>query len=368
MSKDYLAGEKPFERILLRKEDFWEAREIRRLPSTRIESVDPKTRELVDADGETIRYGTLIWATGGDPRRMPCGSDVGLAGVHAIRTHSDVQLLKSELDDVERIVVVGGGYIGLEAAAVLVKMGKHVTVIEAADRVLARVAGEPLSRFYEERHRAAGVNFLLATMTDCLEGRDHRVSGVRLDSGESLPADMVIVGIGIVPAVEPLLACGIKGTNGVKVDAQCRTSDEHIFAIGDCALHENAYADGAEIRLESVQNANDMANVAAKTICGQDVAYDALPWFWSNQYDLKLQTAGLSIGYDQTVLRGDPASGKFSLLYLKGGRLIALDAVNRPADFIQAQKLIRHVRETGDMLDPADLADTETPLKTLIPT
>ncbi|MBV7256070.1 FAD-dependent oxidoreductase [Pacificimonas sp. WHA3] len=364
LSKEYLAGEKPFERMLLRKESFWEERDIRLLPSTRIERVDARTHELFDAEGESIRYGKLIWAGGGEPRRMPCGSDAGLSGVHAIRTHADVQLLRKELAAADRIVVVGGGYIGLEAAAVLTRLGKHVTVVEAATRLLSRVCGAPISDFYERLHRAAGVEFRLNTMTDCLEGEDHHVRGVRLSCGESLPADLVIIGIGIVPSIEPLTAAGIDTANGVRVDAQCRTSDPDIFAIGDCALHVNAWADSAEIRLESVQNANDMAKVAAQVITGTPAHYDALPWFWSNQYDVKLQTAGLSMGYDDHVLRGSPDEGSFSMAYLKAGRIVALDAVNRPADFVQAQKLIR-ARASPSL---AALADIEMPLKTLIPT
>ncbi len=361
LSKDYLAGTKPFERMLLRKADFWEERGIILLPSTRIESVDAGAHELIDAEGEAIHYGQLIWAAGGEPRTLPCGSDVGLGGVHAIRTHADVQLLRKELEAAQDIAVIGGGYIGLEAAAVLTGLGKSVTVIEAQDRVLARVAGEPLSRFYQQRHEAEGVTFRLSTTTACLEGKNGQVRGVELSCGESLPCDLVIVGIGIVPNVQPLFACGAKGGNGVKVDGACRTSLPDVFAIGDCALHENAYAHGAEIRLESVQNANDMAGVVARVIAGQKASYDALPWFWSNQYDLKLQTAGLSPGADDAILRGDPADGKFSVCYMKEGRLIAIDAVNRPADFVQAQRLIRE----GASPDPAALADARVALKLL---
>ncbi|MGB3721816.1 MAG: FAD-dependent oxidoreductase [Pacificimonas sp.] len=362
LSKDYLAGEKDFERMLIRKEEFWEERRTILLPSTRIESVDPAAHELIDAEGEAIHYGQLIWAAGGEPRKLPCGSDIGLGGVHAIRTHADVQLLRKELDGAQQVAVIGGGYIGLEAAAVLTKLGKSVTVIEAEDRVLARVAGAPLSRFYEARHEAEGVIFRLSTMTKCLEGKGGKVRGVELSCGESLPADLVIVGIGIVPSVEPLTRAGATGGNGVKVDAQCRTSLPDIFAIGDCALHANQYADGADIRIESVQNANDMAKVAARIISGGKASYDALPWFWSNQYDLKLQTAGLSIGADDIVMRGDPAGERFTLCYLKAGRLIAVDAVNRAADFAQAQKLI--VARLS--VDPAALADMNIPLKELI--
>ena len=245
-----------------------------------------------------------------------------------MRTRADADRMMAELPGVTDAVVIGGGYIGLEAAAVLAKFGKKVVLLEALDRVLARVAGPDLSRFYEAEHRAHGVDVRLGVAVDCIVGEDGRATGVRLADGSVIPAQLVIVGIGIIPAVEPLLAAGAVGGNGVAVDAQCRTSLPDIFAIGDCALHANGFADDADIRLESVQNANDQANVVARTIAGQDAAYHAVPWFWSNQYDLKLQTVGLSIGHDATVLRGDPAARSFSIIYLKAGRVIALDCVN----------------------------------------
>jgi len=258
-------------------------------------------------------------------------------------------------------VVIGGGFIGLEAAAVLAKFGKQVTLLEALDRVMARVAGPDLSNFYQQEHRAHGVDVRLGVAVTALEG-DDKVTGVRLADGKVVPADLVVVGIGIVPAVEPLIAAGAEGGNGVRVDAQCRTSLPDIFAIGDCALHANRFADGAAVRLESVQNATDQASVAAKTILGEDVAYEATPWFWSNQYDLKLQTIGLSIGYDQAVVRGDPATRSFSVIHLKQGKVIALDCVNATKDYVQGRKLV----ETGAEIDPVRLADTTVSLKEMI--
>jgi 3-phenylpropionate/trans-cinnamate dioxygenase ferredoxin reductase component len=358
LSKDYLAGDKPFERLLIRPPAFWEERGVAMLSGRRVTAVDPVGR-TVDAGG-TIGYGTLIWAAGGSPRSLVCSGHT-LAGVHAIRTRADVDRLVAELPATSRVVVIGGGYIGLEAAAVLTKFGKRVTVVEAQDRVLARVAGEPLSRFYEAEHRAHGVDLRLGATVDCIEERDGRVAGVRLADGETLPCEMVIVGIGIDPAVEPLLTAGAAGGNGVTVDAACRTSLPGIFAIGDCALHANAFADGAEIRLESVQNANDMANAVARTLTGAPTDYHAVPWFWSNQYDLRLQTVGLSIGHDRTVLRGDPATRGFSLIYLRQGRVIALDCVNMTRDYVQGRALV-----TGNATpDPARLADAAVPLKEL---
>lgn len=363
LSKDYLKDEKTFERMLIRRPDFWADKEIALLPATRIEAVDAATRRLRAAEGPAIQYGKLIWAAGGRPRPLPCGSDVGLRGVHAVRTRTDVDRLKAELPAARRAVIIGGGYIGLEAAAAMAGRGLDITVIEAEDRLLARVAGAHISAFYRRRHEAAGVRFLLATRTSCLRAEDGAVAGVELELGETLPADIVIVGIGILPNVEPLLAAGAEGDNGVMVDASCRTSLPDIWAIGDCARHRNPYAGGAAVRLESVQNANDQANVAAADICGRPAKYEALPWFWSNQYEVRLQTAGLSAGHDEAVLRGDPETGRFSVCYLKAGQLIAADCIGRPADFVQAQKLIA----AGVHPQRAALEDPETPLKSLLP-
>ncbi|WHU02192.1 FAD/NAD(P)-binding oxidoreductase [Sphingomonas sp. NIBR02145] len=358
LSKEYLSGEKAFERLLIRNAAFWEERQVTMLPNRTVTAVDPVAHN-VTANGETIEYGQLVWATGGKPRRLSCdGHD--LSGIHTVRNRADVDQMMAELDGVTRVAVVGGGYIGLEAAAVLAKLGKQVTVLEAQDRVLARVAGEPLSRFFEAEHRAHGVDIRLGVQVDAIEG-DAKVSGVRLAGGEVIPADMAIIGIGIVPAVEPLLAAGAAGGNGVLVDDQSRTSLADIFAIGDCALHVNRYAADSAIRLESVQNANDQATVAAKTICGVEAGYDAVPWFWSNQYDLKLQTVGISAGHDSIVVRGDPATRGFSLIYLRDGRVIALDCVNAVKDYVQGRKLVVE----GLALDSAALADTSVPLKEL---
>ncbi len=358
LSKDYLAGEKPFERILIRPPTFWEERQVAMLLGRRVIAVDPAAHTVTTDDGATIGYGRLIWATGGAPRRLTC-SGHDLIGVHGVRTRADVDRMVAELPTVSRVVVIGGGYIGLEAAAVLAKFGKQVTVLEALPRVLARVAGEPLSRFYEAEHRAHGVDVRLNVAVTCIAERDGRASGVILADGETLPAEMVIVGIGIVPAVQPLIEAGASGGNGVDVDAQCRTSLPDVFAIGDCAAHANAFAAGAQIRLESVQNANDQATVVAKTIAGTPATYHAVPWFWSNQYDLRLQTVGLSIGHDAAIVRGDIASRSFSLIYLREGRVIALDCVNATKDYVQGRALVL----AGAKIDQDRLADATVPLK-----
>lgn len=359
LSKEYLAGDKPFERILIRPEAFWAERDITFLRGVTVASVDPTAHSVITSAGDTIRYGQMVWATGGAPRQLGCGGH-HLTGVHTVRDRADADRMMAELPDVSRVVVIGGGYIGLEAAAVLTKFSKQVVVLEALDRVLARVAAEPLSRFFEAEHRAHGVDIRLGVNVDCILGED-RVTGVRLADGEILAADMVIVGIGIIPAVAPLLEAGAEGGNGVAVDSHCRTSLPDIFAIGDCALHANRYADGARIRLESVQNANDQASAASKAILGTPVDYDATPWFWSNQYDIKLQTVGLSIGYDDAVVRGDPATRSFTVVYLKAGRVIALDCVNAVKDYVQGRKLVVE----GRSVDLEALRDPTTPLKDL---
>ncbi|WP_333567642.1 NAD(P)/FAD-dependent oxidoreductase [Sphingorhabdus sp.] len=357
LSKEYLSGEKPFERIQLRPASYWAEKNLVLIQGHRVVSVHSANHEVTLSNGATLSYRSLVWAAGGDPRKLSCPG-AGLQGVHGVRNRADVDAIMSALPNVDRVVVVGGGYIGLEAAAVLSKLDKQVVLLEALPRVLARVAGEALSNFFADEHRAHGIDLRTDAAVVELTG-DERVTGVVLGSGETIAADMVIVGIGILPSVQPLFDAGASGTNGVLVDAQCRTSLPDIFAIGDCAAHPNDFADGDVIRLESVQNANDMAAVAAKAICGQEAVYKATPWFWSNQYDLKLQTVGLSTGHDETVMRGDPDSRSFSVIYLKAGKVIALDCVNNVRDYSHGRRLV----ELGVSVDATHLADTSRMLK-----
>lgn len=362
LSKEYLAGEKPFERIQIRPEQFWADKQIDLRLGRNVNDVDPLAHELGLSDDTRIGYRKLIWAAGGDARRMSCpGSDY--AGIHYIRSRRDVDTLREELGGgSKRAVIIGAGYIGLEAAAVLRKLDCKVTVVEMLDRVLARVAGPQLSEFYAAYHREQGVDLRLSTGVETIEGENGRVTGVVTDSGERIACDVVIAGIGIVPSVGPLIAAGAAGSNGVDIDSYCRTTLDDIYAIGDCASHANCYADNKVIRLESVQNANDMATVAAKAIMGDKQDYDAVPWFWSNQYDLRLQTVGISIGYDATVLRGDPAEKKFSAIYLREGEVIALDCVNNTRDYAQGRKLVMaHAEVAADTL-----ADVSIPLKEML--
>jgi 3-phenylpropionate/trans-cinnamate dioxygenase ferredoxin reductase subunit len=358
LSKDYLAGEKAFERILIRPEKFWAEREVDLLLGLRVVAVDSEARRATLADGRQIGFHKLVWAAGGAPRRLVCAGS-GLRGIHCVRTRADVDAIVAQLPSARRVAVIGGGYVGLETAAVLSRLGKEVTVVEALDRVLARVAGVPLSRFYEAEHRSHGVDIRLGATVERIEGSDGRVTGVLLADGSTVPTDMVVVGIGIVPSVGPVLAAGAGGGNGVAVDDLCQTTLPGVYAIGDCALHANQFADGARIRLESVQNANDMAATVAKAIVGQTQPYHAVPWFWSNQYDLRLQTVGLSTGHDQALVRGNPVTRSFSLVYLKQGRVIAVDCVNMTKDYVQARALVLG-RATADV---DRLVDVSQPLK-----
>ncbi len=357
LSKEYFAGDKSFDRILIRPAAFWDERKIDMLLGKRVKSIDPEGKFVAVGDTE-IGYGKLIWCTGGSPRMLTCnGADAD--NVHAVRRRDDVDAMMAKIDSINHVTIIGGGYIGLEAAAVLSKFGKKVVLLEALDRVLARVAGEDLSRFYESEHRAHGVDLRTSTKMDCIEVVDGKATAVLLEDGERIATDMVIVGIGIIPETGPLITAGAAGGNGVDVDEYCRTSLPDIYAVGDCASHANRFAGGAQMRVESVQNANDQAKTAVAHILGKEEPYDAVPWFWSNQYDLKLQTVGISTGFDQTIMRGDPAARSFSILYLKGGKLIAIDAVNMVKDYVQGRA---HVL-SGALLDQAQLADTGVPLK-----
>ncbi len=364
LSKEYLAGEKPLERLLIRPEAFWAERGIELMLGTNVTAVDWLAHEVVTGTGARIGYRKLIWAGGGDARRLSCpGGDS--EGIHTVRHRSDVDALRAELAaGARRAVVIGGGYIGLEAAAVLRKLGCSVTLLEMQPRLLGRVAGETLGAFFLAEHRRQGIDVRLETGIERVITADGRASAVVTamsdqGGGEIIPADIVIVGIGIVAAVGPLIAAGAAGSNGVDVDEFCRTTLDDIYAVGDCAAHANPYAGGAVIRLESVQNAHDMAVCAARGIMGEPAPYDALPWFWSNQYDLRLQTAGLSNGYDAEVVRGSMEDRSFSVVYLREGRVIALDCVNRTRDYAQGRKLV----EARAQIAPELLADSEASLK-----
>ncbi|GAD59400.1 NAD(P)/FAD-dependent oxidoreductase [Brevundimonas abyssalis] len=361
LSKDYFLGEKTFDRLLIRPESFWRERKVSLMLGHRAVSLDADARTIFLQDGAKIGYGDLVWAAGGRARRLSCpGFDLG--GIHYVRTRADVDALLEDAEAATRVAVIGGGYIGLEAAASLSKLGKAVTLFETADRLLARVAGAPISHFYADAHRRRGVAVLTSINIVEVLGEQDRVFAVRSDH-HTFPCDLVIVGIGIIPESEVLAKGGAKVENGVWVDAHGATSLPHVYAAGDCAAGESQFADGARLRIESVQNANDTATSVASSIMGAPRPYAATPWFWSNQFDLKLQTVGLCTGHDEAVVRGDPETESFSVIYLKQGRVIALDCVNNVKDYVQGRKLV----ELG--LSPAlsAIVDSDIPLKNLLP-
>ena len=355
LSKKFLAGKIPAERLYFKPADFYDTAGIDVRLETRITAVDRGQRCVVTASGENIAYDTLVLATGSRVRRIRVpGSE--MAGVHYLRSIDDVARIRTELATARNVVIIGAGYIGLEAAAVIRELAYGVTVVEMADRVMSRVVSPVVSDFYRAEHDAHGVNFQLSTMLEAFEG-DTRLNAVRTSARQSIPADLVIAGIGIVPNTELAASAGLEVDNGIVVDAHCRTADDNIYAVGDCTSHPNGIY-GRRIRLESVHNALEQAKTAAANICGETVEYRQVPWFWSDQYDLKLQIAGLSEGYDEVVIRGEPAARSFSCLYLRDGILIACDSINAPRDFVQSKALIEARREIA----PERLSDSGIPL------
>jgi 3-phenylpropionate/trans-cinnamate dioxygenase ferredoxin reductase subunit len=337
LSKAYLQGDLTAERLSLRPAAYFEKESIDIRPGVRALAIDRRAARLSLSDGTSLAYDRLLIATGAPPRRLTCpGAD--LQGVHYLRTIADSDALRPHLSCGGRMAIIGGGYIGLEVAAVARKAGVEVTLLEAMDRVLARVAGRELSSFYEKAHRDAGVELRLNARVVGFEGRG-RIERVLLADGGAIPCSAVLVGIGAIPATEIAEAAGLAVENGVVVDDRARTGDPAIFAAGDVANFPSPLY-GRRMRLESVPNAIEQAKVAGAGMAGHTVVYDAVPWFWSDQYDLKLQSAGLGESADNTILRGDPAAKRFSLWSLRQGRLIAADCVNDPAAFATARKLI----------------------------
>lgn len=335
LSKKYLAGEMERDRLLLKPESFYASREIELCLGERVAALDIGGRSLSTSKGAELDWTHLLIATGSTPRRLDLpGSD--LDGIHTLRTLADVDAIRPAFSSGKRLVIVGAGYIGLEVAAVAVSAGLEVTVLESQDRVMARTVCREISDFYAARHRDAGVDLRLGTALAAFRG-DGAVSAVELADGERLPAELVIIGIGIEPNTALAEAAGLTLDNGIAVDACCRTGADGVFAAGDCTSHEHPWA-GQRVRLESVQNAIEQGKAAAAAIVGEDKPFDAVPWFWSDQYDLKLQIAGLSLGYDETVVRGRPDDGSFSVFYLAEGRVIAVDAINDPRGFILARQ------------------------------
>ncbi len=337
LSKKFLAGELPAERLAFKPPSFYDEKNIDVRLNTHIDSVDRAASEIVTEDGERIAYDKLVLATGSRVRKVSVpGHD--LPGVHYLRSIADVDAIRNDMLDNRHVVIVGAGYIGLEVAAVCRQQGLDVTVVEMADRVMSRVVSPNVSDYYQLEHTNQGVKLLLSTGLTAFEGK-RRVKHVLTDTDHKIAADFVVVGVGIAPNTELAETADLAVDNGIIVDDRCCTSDADIFAIGDCTSHPNDIY-GRRIRLESVHNALEQARTAANNICGVDTRYCEVPWFWSDQYSLKLQIAGLSEGFDDLVLRGDPSSGRFACLYLKDGLLIAVDAINSPHDFMQSKALI----------------------------
>lgn len=356
LSKKFLAGELPAARLAFRPASFYDDPQIEVRLSTRISCINRGGRCLQTTDGSKISYDKLIIAFGARARRLSLDR-ADLAGVHYLRSIEDVDGIRAEIAAKSRLVIVGAGYVGLEVAAVCRQLGVDVTVLEIADRVLNRVVSPQVSAFYQQEHAAHGVKLMLSTGLAGLRGKN-RVESVETDDGQSIPADFVVVGIGAIPNTELAASAGLDVDDGIVVDDQCRTNDPDVYAIGDCTSHPNSIYD-RRMRLESVHNALEQAKTAASNICGRETHYSQVPWFWSDQYDLKLQIAGLSQGFDQVVLRGNPAARSFACLYLENGRLIAVDAINSPGDFIHSKALIaNHAR-----INPQRLADTGIALR-----
>ncbi|MGB5111280.1 MAG: FAD-dependent oxidoreductase [Mycobacterium sp.] len=337
LSKAYLAGKSTLDELVIRSAEFYTKQRIQLLDAT-VEAIDRSVGRLSLSTGDVLPYDKLALCTGARPRRLPIpGAD--LAGVFYLRTAADVEMIREATSPGRRAVIVGGGYIGLETAASLRALGLEVTVLEATERVLERVTAPEVSAFFDRIHREEGVNIRTGALVEALSG-DGRVREVILAGGESIPADLVIVGIGVEPNTELAAAAGLVVDNGVVIDDQARTSDPDIVAAGDCASHHMARY-GRRIRLESVPSAVEQAKVAAATVCGKSKNIAALPWFWSDQYDLKLQIAGLNTGYDEVVLSGDPTRDRdFTCFYLRAGELIAADCINRPRDFMFSKRAI----------------------------
>ncbi len=352
LSKKFLAGELPAERLYFKPAGFYEDLDVGLRLETRITAIDRAAGTLEVEDGDSIDFDRLVLALGSRARTLPV-EGVDLPGVFYLRTIADVEHIRESLDDSRRVVIIGAGYIGMEVAAVTRTLGHDVTVVEMTDRVMSRVVSPEISDFYQIEHANRGVKLRLGKGVEALTGRK-RIRAVVTDDGEEIPADIVIVGIGIVPNTELADAAGLDVDDGIVVDDRCATSDPNIFAIGDCTLHPNDIY-GRRLRLESVHNALEQAKTAASNLCGKQARYCQVPWFWSDQYDLKLQIAGLSHGYDDVIIRGNPAERRFACLYLREGRLIAVDAVNSPRDFMQSKPLIaeRTVIATDKLCDPA---------------
>ena len=352
LSKKFLAGELDAERLHFKPSSFYDDANIDVHLNTRVTGINTDTRSVTTQDGESIKYDKLVLALGSRARKIPTARE-DLAGVFYLRGIDDVNNIRGEIGVDKRVAIVGAGYIGLEVAAVCRQLGLKVMVVEMAERVMSRVVSAQVSAFYQRQHENHGVEFRMSTGLSALHGDGH-VTALELDDGQMIETNFVIIGAGILPNYELAEAAGLQVENGIAVDDRCQSSDPDIYAIGDCSSHYSSIY-GRRIRLESVHNALEQAKTAASNICGIAERYSQVPWFWSDQYDLKLQIAGLSQGYDEVVIRGEQDDKKFSCFYLRDGVLIAVDAINSPRDFMQSKSLIA----TRTVIDPAKLAHPE---------
>jgi len=360
LSKAYLKGELPMERLLLRPPSVYAEEHVTFVSPVKAVWIDRASRKVRVEGGRELPYDALVLATGARPRKLPLvGAD--LEGVHLFRTAADADAVRPSLVAGKKLIVIGAGYIGLEVAAVARQLGLEVTIVETAVRPLARVTSPEVAGFFLDEHTRQGVRFVLGGQPALIKGKD-RVTGVALADGGDLPADIVIAGIGVTPETTLAQHCGLSVDNGVVTDAACRTSDPNIFAIGDCAARPMAHYDNRVCRLESVHNAVEGAKIVAAIITGAKPHAVEAPWFWSDQYDLKLQIAGLFQGYDHVVFRGVMADRSFAAFYYKGDRLIAVDAVNRPGEYLGAKMLI----QTGRTIAQDVIADESKPMKELV--
>ncbi len=358
LSKALLAGDIEVERTYLKKPNWYEDKDVELRTNTRATSVDPAAKSVTLDDGAVLSYDKLLLATGTRVRTLDLpGAD--LDNIFYLRAIDDTFAIKDRLTPSSRLVIVGGGYIGLEVAAVAVKMGCTVTVVEGLDRVMSRVVCPEVSAFYNDVHTQAGVDIKTGMGVSAFEGNG-KVEKVVCADGNAFDADIVVIGVGVVPNVELAEECGLVVDNGIVVDEFAATSDPSIWAAGDCTNHPNSLL-GRRLRLESVQNAVDQAKTAVGSMLGEPKEYAEVPWFWSDQYDLKLQIVGLSEPGDEVVVRGDPADRKFSIIYLRDGVFTAINTINNVKDFMASKKIIA----AGRKIDPALLADAETPLKEL---
>lgn len=365
LSKAYLAGSVEKSSLAIRPLAAYERANVEFMPGVRVVRIDRANQRLELADGSQLAYDKLAIATGGRPRPLSVPNAAvaeRCANFHYLRTLDDVEQIRAQLAAGKRLAIVGGGYIGLEVAASAVAQGLQVTVLEALPRVLQRVTAAELSAYYERKHREAGVDIRTGVQVADLEVTGDAVTAVLCADGSRLAADLVVVGIGLLANTELAAEAGLQVDNGILVDEHAQTSDPHIYAAGDCTNHPNALL-GRRLRLESVPNALEQSRVAAANMAGKAKTYASVPWFWSDQYELKLKMVGLAEGFERLVLRGDPATDSFSAFYLKGDKVLAADTVNRPQDFIAAKRLVAE----GIAVTDAQLADDSRPLKELLP-